>query len=311
MLVMDIKFSEPKRLMRFTIVVSKADPAGANFRKLFLEKAAFAETRKSFDGNPVLGFGNFELLTLEKDQIFAEHLSEWQAQTDCFVFASKHASESKKPTLSVHAIGNWGNDNSHGGKAKALVPASGSLMKSYLLGLLGQKEKKRLEYDVCLEATHHGPFLEKPCVFIELGSSEGQWNDLRAAEAVVETVLNESFSGKGQEFPRQGEGVSSSAVRSGTFVGLGGGHYCPEFSRGLLETPLRVSHVCPKYNLQNFDKAMLEKSVSAVEGAGERFAGVLFDEKGLGTEKARVLKLVQESGFTAKGVREILAENKT
>ncbi|MBI4052534.1 MAG: hypothetical protein HY394_00675 [Candidatus Diapherotrites archaeon] len=295
-----------KKFMSFTIVVSKADVAGMNFRRLFLEKAAFKATGKTFDGNEVLAFRDFELLTLNEFQIFAEHLRGWKNQTDCFVFASRHASESKKPTLSVHAIGNWGKDNSHGGKAREIVPASGSLMKNYLRGLQAQKEKGGLAYDVCLEATHHGPFLEKPCVFIELGSSEGQWNDLRAAEAVVETVLNESFSGEGQESPRTGDG-SPSAVRSGTFVGLGGGHYCPEFSKLLLETPFCVSHVCPKYNLQNFDGKMLEKSVAAVECAGERFAGFLFDEKGMGTEKARVLKLVQESGFTAKGVREILA----
>ena len=285
--------------MRFTIVVSKADIAGMNFRRLFLEKAAFKATGKTFDGNEVLAFMDFELLTLNEFQIFAEHLREWETHADCFVFASRHASESEKPTLSVHAIGNWGNDNSHGGKAREIVPASGSLMKNYLHGLQAQKEKNGLTYDVCLEATHHGPFLEKPCVFIELGSCEKQWNDLNAAQAVVETVLNESLLGAGQEFPRTGKGHSPSAVRAETFVGLGGGHYCPEFSKLLLETPLRVSHVCPKYNLQNFDAEMLEKSVNAVEESGEKFAGFLFDEKGMGTEKQRVLGLIEEKGFEA------------
>ena len=44
---------------------------------------------------------------------------------------------------------------------------------------------------------------------------------------------------------------------------------------------------------------MLEKSVNAVEESGEKFAGFLFDEKGMGTEKQRVLGLIEEKGFEA------------
>ena len=44
------------------------------------------------------------------------------------------------------------------------------------------KQNLTEEYSVTLEVTHHGPLIEIPCCFIELGSQEKQWNDKEAAK---------------------------------------------------------------------------------------------------------------------------------
>ncbi len=47
----------------------------------------------------------------------------------------------------------------------------------------------KLDYEVSYECTHHGPSLNVPAMFVELGSSEKQWNDSRAAEAVAHAAM--------------------------------------------------------------------------------------------------------------------------
>mgnify|MGYP001136811958 CR=1 FL=1 len=46
-------------------------------------------------------------------------------------------------------------------------------------------------YEVMYEATHHGPTdIPLPSCFIELGSTEKEWNDRIAARAVAQAVLD-------------------------------------------------------------------------------------------------------------------------
>ena len=51
------------------------------------------------------------------------------------------------------------------------------------------KKKLKLDYEVSYEVTHHGPSLDVPAMFVELGSSENQWSDSKAAEAVAHSAM--------------------------------------------------------------------------------------------------------------------------
>ena len=44
------------------------------------------------------------------------------------------------------------------------------------------------DYKVTMEATHHGPLIEKPCIFIEIGSTEAEWTDRIAGFVVAKTI---------------------------------------------------------------------------------------------------------------------------
>ena len=71
-------------------------------------------------------------------------------------------------------------------KKKTLCNSSALLQKTAFLKL--NELTKNTKYQVTLECTHHGPFLEKPCMFIEIGSSIQQWKDKNAAKIIANTI---------------------------------------------------------------------------------------------------------------------------
>ena len=73
------------------------------------------------------------------------------------------------------------------------------------------------EYDLTLETTHHGPVLTKPTLYIEIGSTEKQWNSKEAADAWA-SVIAQNLGLKESEPVSWREGGD-------VMIGLGGGHY--------------------------------------------------------------------------------------
>ncbi|MEK6972957.1 MAG: D-aminoacyl-tRNA deacylase [archaeon] len=270
-----------------TVVISEKDPAGMNIREELLREFEFKPNGKKFEGKEVLQYKNFEILLTQERQVFADSVNSYE--TDLFIFASTHASKTGKPCLTVHPIGNWGKAEL-GGKDKTLVKTSAEVLSNYLRGLKFYVEENKLNYDVCLEATHHGPYLEKPTIFIELGSSEKQWSDKNAANAIAKTIVNY---------------FNFNETKPTVCIALGGNHYCSEFTKLVLRKNYAISHICPEYALQNFNednlKQMIEKTVEKVDC-------ILIDEKGLGKENLRVKEILQKSGMRIEKVRKLLKE---
>ena len=101
------------------------------------------------------------------------------------VFLSRHKAASGRPSLTVHPIGNWGAAD-YGGKEGEISGAT----PEWMTGLLLNIRKNRIPgYDVCFEATHHGPLLETPTMFLEIGSSESEWEKMEPAEALIKSLL--------------------------------------------------------------------------------------------------------------------------
>jgi len=256
--------------MDFAVIVSKDDPAGMNIAG-FLEGKLPQGMRLHFIG------GN---------QCFADSVDEIKA--DFFVFASKHRAASGRPSLTCHAVGNWGKAEA-GGREKTLVKTSSFLLRNYLLELNRLKAEKNLPFDATMECSHHGPFLRKPCVFIEVGSSEPQWNDKAACAAVAEAVSKAtSLKCAGDIAP---------------VIGVGGTHYCSEFSKLVLRKNFAFSHVCPEHALQFLDDALLQQAVAC---SLESPRMIVVDWKGLGKEKARVMDLLSRQGLPVERVQRLL-----
>src|SRR4051794_14846030 len=105
------------------------------------------------------------------------------------IFLSRHASKSKTPTLTSHSTGNFSEDILLGGKPWEIGNTFPSFQKQYMQRL-HEKKEELLNYNLIIEATHHGPTSStNPTLFIEIGSSEIQWNDKLAASIVCECVL--------------------------------------------------------------------------------------------------------------------------
>ncbi len=257
------------------IVYWKECPAAAkNIVPQLKQKFGFREKGGEFDGNPVLSNGKLDIYCANERHVDCNYAG--SIPKDTVVFCSTHKSEAKKPMLSTHPIGNFGKAEL-GGKERELVKTSAFLMKNYLLGLKEAKKSLGLkEYAVGMEATHHGPWLEKPCCFIELGSSEREWGDRKAGFAVAKTIA-ESTSLDGEWTP---------------LVGIGEGHYAPGFSDIAAKTEYCFGHICPLYNAKNLDSEMLEKMLA---GTIEEAEGICLDERNMEKEEFERIKALLDA----------------
>ena len=251
--------------MKFAIVASKKDEAGMTIA---------GELEK-------LGVG---VIYLDELSIYADkEVNEKCKNSDFVIFATKHESEKKMPALTVHAPGNWGNAD-YGGENGRVCKTSGMFMKLLFNILKDEAEKQKLGgYEITMECTHHGPLIDKPCCFIEIGSSYEEWNDSDAGNVVAMTIKR---------------AINNIVVLDKDYeavVGVGGPHYCPNFNKIQLNSEYAVGHVIPQYVFP-LTKEMVRE---AVGGTFEKVKKVIIDWKGCGVsaERERVIGLLEGDGL--------------
>lgn len=231
------------------IVVSKANKASANIGDIL---------RKKY---PKIGAKILEVPenVLELDRYETEFR---RLNPRLIIVASSHRSEAGVPMLNCHTTGNWGDDVSHGGEARKLSVAPALYLRIGVLEFqkLKTKNKQLATYEVGMEVTHHSPTIDFPVMFVEVGSSEKQWNDLEACEAAADVIYKL---------------LSEEPEKTNVAIGFGGGHYCPHFNKKLNE--IALGHICPKYAaddvneetiLQAFDKTIPEPDYALIEWKG-------------------------------------------
>lgn len=245
------------------IIVSKTNIASRNiskFLKNLPEAVKIFETDKS-------------VLDFDKDKNFSKLTAHGP---ELIIVASTHRSEAGVNTLTCHSPGNLSDDVSHGGYARALSIAPALYLRGALLELskLKAHNPKLSSYQVSLEVTHHGPTISLPIIFVEVGSSEKQWNDLEACEAVAKTITKL---------------VSEQPETKPIAIGFGGGHYAPQFTKKVLAGEIALGHICPKYAADNLDEEMilqmLNKTIPKPEYA-------LMEWKGLAGEQKNKIKTI-------------------
>jgi D-aminoacyl-tRNA deacylase len=168
--------SKPIKGARQLILVaaSRKDTAGVNIAKKMLENYHFKKTRETYPENPIyhaeINGKKTQLVMLNDEAVYAQGLLKYFPNTSLVVFLSRHSSQSGKPTLSVHAPGNFASAEL-GGLAHRLSIAPAAAMRDVLGALSHLKTEMKLNYEVSYECTHHGPSLDVPTMFVELGSS--------------------------------------------------------------------------------------------------------------------------------------------
>lgn len=247
----------------YSIITSEKDTAGINIRNQLKES------------------DNYELLHIEDDSLYAEVQ---QAKGDIIIFATRHASEQQKPCLCVHTPGNW-DKAEFGGEDKKLCTSFANLQTQAYLEL---KKKNTLDFEVTMEATHHGPLISKPCIFIEIGSSENEWENEEAGRIIAETI----------------HAITTEPLpEKKAIVGIGGPHYCNNFNK-LAESDYAIGHVCPKYMLDKLTPELLKQ---AIEKTYEDSPLIALDWKGLGPYKKNVTEIIQYLGLEYKKIKELLS----
>ncbi|RDZ43624.1 hypothetical protein C5B86_11315 [Haloferax sp. Atlit-19N] len=219
------------------IVVSRADSASVHIGEHLLELADWDERtdgdRPDADGGgTVFSRDGFELREFDDLHIDLDDPAEaFDADLDLVVVVSRHAGETGA-LLTAHFTGNFGPAD-YGGEPGRFARACPNAQRAVIEAL---RERAPDDYEVGIEATHHGPTEPTvPSMFVELGSDEEQWGDPEGARAVAAAVLDI-------------EGVAPDADRQ--LVGFGGGHYAPRFERVLRETDWRVGHIAADWQLK-------------------------------------------------------------
>jgi len=245
------------KLDKPVIITTDHNICGRNIRQALLDNWDFQETEDRFDKTPIFEYQKIRLVQSEKDVIFSEHCDSLEA--DLFVFGSRHKSQANKPSLLTHVTGNLSDDNSHGGNPLELSFASAQAIREAYLELLQQKEIQGLsEFDVTVEATHHGPTsMKTPLLYVEVGSTEIEYRNEKAVLAVANTIMN---------LCSQNE--KTTIIPS---VCFGGGHYATRFNELMELTSVAVSHILPKYQREhmtsNIVAQMIEKTIENVKWA--------------------------------------------
>jgi D-aminoacyl-tRNA deacylase len=248
--------------MKFAIVISKKDIAGMNISK-------------ELDNLKV------DHILLEKETIYSDDVDQIVGKNiDFVIFATRHKAEKHSKTLTIHAPGNF-HSADHGGVAGKVCRTSALFMKQAFKILQEENEKAKSGFQVSMECTHHGPLIEKPCCFIEIGSGEEEWNNLSAVKIIANTI-KKAISEPIDEIYE-------------TAIGIGGPHYCPNFNKVQLNSKFAIGHVIPEYAFpvtKEFLKEVKEKTLEKTNIA-------ILDWKGCGKSEARqkLIDLLKKENF--------------
>ena len=267
--------------MNIAIISSSKDLAGVNIRNNLIEIFNFEGIDEKFDSNNVYEYNkiknkNIKSYLINSDLIHAENIDK-KIEADVFIFASKHKSKENTPSFTVHPIGNW-DKAEFGGEERKLCLSSAVLLKNLFIKLNKNGNKN---YEISMEATHHGPYISKPAVFVEIGSTEKEWSDKSNGEIIAKTIIS----------------TLNQDNKYKIAVGIGGTHYCTNFNKIVLSTDIALSHICPKYHLDKLNEGLLQQSI---EKTKEKADFILLDWKGLGTEKQRILNLLKNINLEFK-----------
>jgi D-aminoacyl-tRNA deacylase len=232
-------------------------------------------------------YNNLNLVVTDEELIYLRNIDKLEFPNSVLIFLSKHASKSKIPALTSHFTGNFSTDNSLGGLAREIGIACPSFQKEYMKNLYSMKNHLP-EYDLTIESSHHGPTSSlNPILFIEIGSSEEEWNDKKTAKIVCESLMQTI----------QNTNKKSNIEGSEIAIGLGGNHYPQKFNNLILTSNVAFASIASKHNLRFINNEMLEqmwkKSI-------EKVTTIYIDKKGMGSEKDRILSLLRTQELDTK-----------
>ncbi len=247
-------------------VAYQDDPAGHNMAK-YLSKEMTQE------GN--LFYGKYyDLAIIPTPAISADWLEE-KYDYDGFVFLSKHAAQSGVLALTCHSTGNFSKAGFGGNDRQIAVPHP-HIQKAYLRTL--KKNQSRFsEFQITIEATHHGPTaLTKPSIFIEIGTTEKQWNDVSLCNSVA-SLVHQVMTGPVEDNP--------------VAICFGGTHYPSKFTDELLDGKFALGTVIPKHALDDLDEELFFHIIEQNSMA----KAALLDWAGLGSNKQKVLGYLEST----------------
>ncbi|MFH1257319.1 MAG: D-aminoacyl-tRNA deacylase [Candidatus Micrarchaeota archaeon] len=274
-----------------TIMFSKGNLAGETIAKKLIANHGFNEREpfKTADGKfewKTWSDGKLKMYELTTMHIFSDELSKYPLfnETDLIVMLSTHKSESNTASVSVHSCGNFGNSSKLGGNPLELGHSSGAAIKIGYNFLLGNPLPS---FAIAMEATHHGPTTWKPpIVWVEIGSGEKEWTNGEAGALMAKCALEICGKWKKGEKAQPEDKVA---------IGFGGTHYCPKFSKLMMENGYEFPYICSKHNLEDVNAEIIKE---ALEKSSEKIEVALIEKKSMNAAlREKAIATLKEIGL--------------
>ncbi len=240
----------------YLLVVSEQDPVATGVAESWGTPTA---SEWHVEGTPIRTLApGVRLLRRPGWHIHDEHLdrllpAELRALEPVLVFPSIHRSERGIASLTVHALGNVGPANEVGGEPRRLVPSAPQLMTAALRSLA--EGAGSVGIPATFEATHHGPALDLPAFFAEIGSTEHVEPPAAAIRLLARTLTDLTVADDDR-----------------IVLGVGGGHYAPHFTDLALKRHWAFGHILSRHALTVADRREAEGAYASTPGA----QGILF-----------------------------------
>jgi len=262
------------------LVCSEPDIPSVNMKEWLLKFHGW-EDMGSDGSNSYCSYGDTVMVTIPDMHIRHEDLDKeveaFGVKVDEIIVMSKHSAKSGQPALTAHPIGNY-HENEFGGREGALVKANPPLMSDALRRIVQRNDMP--ENQLCFEVTHHGPWLEKPTFYIEVGSAQKQWENKHAAEILAHVI---------EELDPHPEYPSA--------VGMGGGHYAPRFTEVALKFKVNFGHMLPNYQLEGRDDEDVVRMLRLACEATDTKLVYLHRKSMKKPEERRMSALIESAGY--------------
>ncbi|XP_076919079.1 D-aminoacyl-tRNA deacylase-like [Bidens hawaiensis] len=230
--------------------------------------------------------------------------SRWEEATgetvDEIIFLSKHTAVTNRPALTIHPIGvphlKEGDVPPQGGKPGwAAVPSPRMTSWLILLNKLAQSHNLLPEFEITLEATHHGPVTNKPTMFLEIGSTLEYWKRQDAAQVIAQLVWEGLGIGGGEAVGNWNSMSSNKKV----LLGIGGGHYVPRHMDIVLKGGVCVGHLLSGYSLPMEEpvESKGEKNINNIGGTWKHAIKAAYDATVEGFPGGEVIAHIDQKSF--------------
>jgi len=263
---------------RLALAYSKRDPAGSGMA---------SEIKDMMGEEFSLSDKSCELIEVDREILYVNE--SYFEGFDYLAVLSRHSGTPNHPIFTAHVSGNFGRAR-YGGDHFKLSIAIPSLMKEYLISV--SKRAEEISYWVGFEPTHHGPTLDIPTAFLEIGCDERAWRDERGLKAAAESILEAIESWE------EGKFVAA--------IAFGGPHINDHFTRVELFTKFAIGHAARKLDAEWVDGEMVRQ---AILRNGEPTRVAIVDNKGLkGEDRERIEGALKDLGLEVIRVKKVLRD---
>ena len=230
------------------ILVSGGDIASTNQADELLKLCDWQEIG-SVEGMPAYSYKHARMWWVKDGCLWEDDLDKrWHKATgenpSEVIFPSRHSAASGNASLTLHPIGTLQVPNDevpeYGGRAADCPPPNPRIAAWWRE--LNRVAENMDEFDLSLETTHHGPWIETPSLFIEIGSTAETWGHMGAAKLLAGII----YRGLGLD---GGLGLGNWEGNGRVVVTLGGGHYAPRGNLLASHEDVWIGHMLATYAL--------------------------------------------------------------